>query len=223
MASVLVVEDNERLRMLMAISLRHAGYAVLEAGNGEEALTVLAAAPVSIILLDILMPVMDGFCFLGALQQLDNDIPTLVITASETAEDRRKALALGASDYMVKPVQMEDLILRIDALLHRACMVHSNVITVGAVTLNRDSMTADCGGTTTELPQKEFVLLQLLLSHPEKIFTRRALMHETYGSDNDLAPETVDAHIHSLQAKFDAAESFAIEAVIGLGYRALLK
>lgn len=222
MTTVLLVEDNERLRRLMSISLGHAGYHVLEAGNGEEALAAMDTAPISIIIADIMMPVMDGFTFIETLRDVKNPVPILIITAKETLDDKRRGFALGTDDYMVKPIDMEEMLMRVEALLRRAGIAQNHILTVGSTTLNEDSLTTSCNGAIIVLPQKEFFLLQLLLSYPGKIFTRQALMDEVWGYDNDSDPRTVDVHIRRLREKYEASGDFAIETVRGLGYRAVV-
>lgn len=223
MTSILLVEDNERLRELMAVNLHHARYTVLEADHGAKALEVLEARPVSLIIADILMPVMDGFALIETLRSVKITVPILVITAKESIEDKRKGFGLGADDYMVKPVDMEEMIIRVEALLRRARIAQSHTLTVGSTTLSEDSLTTLCDGDITVLPQKEFFLLQTLLSYPGKIFTRHSLMDEIWGYDNDSDPRTVDVHIRRLREKYDASDDFAIETVRGLGYRAVIK
>lgn len=223
MTPLLLVEDNARLRGLMAVSLRRANYTVLEAGNGEEALDVMEARPISLIIADILMPVMDGFTLIDTLRSVKIVIPILVITARETIEDKRRGFKLGADDYMVKPIDMEEMIIRVEALLRRAVIAQSHTLTVGQTTLNEDSLTTLCGGDVIVLPHKEFFLLQTLLPYPGKIFTRQALMDEIWGYDNDSDPRTVDVHIRRLREKYDESRDFAIETIRGLGYRAVVK
>lgn len=223
MTTILLVEDNERLRRLMTITLRQAGYTVLEAGDGEEALSVLEGTAVSLVIADIMMPVMDGFSLIEALRGANNPVPILVITARETMDDKRRGFGLGADDYLVKPLDMEEMLLHVRALLRRAMIVQNHTLTVGGTTLDEDSLTVSYGGAITVLPQKEFFLLQMLLSYPAKVFTRQALMDEIWGYDNESDPRTVDVHIRRLREKFESSVDFAIETVRGLGYRAVVK
>lgn len=223
MTTILVVEDNDRLRRLMVTSLRHAGYTVLEVPNGQDALDLMEHQTVSLIIADLMMPVMDGFTLIESLRGANNMIPVLIVTAKETLDDKRKGFQTGADDYMVKPLDMEEMLLRVDALLRRSQIAISHLLTVGATSLNEDSLTTVRGSTVTVLPQKEFFLLQLLLSYPGKIFTRQALMDEVWGYDNDSDPRTVDVHIRRLREKFEGNDDFAIETVRGLGYRAVIK
>lgn len=223
MTSILIVEDNERIRELMTVSLRHAGYTVLEADHGEDALAAMETRPVSLIIADILMPVMDGYTFIETLRSVKISTPILVITAKESIEDKRKGFELGADDYMVKPFDMDELILRVEALLRRCMIAQSHTLNVGQTTLNEASLTTLCCGNVMVLPQKEFYLLQTLLSYPGKIFTRQCLMDEIWGYDNDSDPRTVDVHIRRLREKYEASKDFAIETIRGLGYRAVVK
>lgn len=223
MTTILLAEDNDRLRALMAVNLKRAGHAVLEAANGQEALDALDRATVSMIIADIMMPVMDGFALIEALRDAQYEIPVLIITAKEALEDKRKGFSIGADDYMVKPIDMEEMLLRVDALLRRARIAQTHALTVGRTTLNEDSLTTLRDGTVTLLPQKEFYLLQTLLAYPGRIFTRQALMDAIWGYDSDSDPRTVDVHIRRLREKYEGCEDFSLETVRGLGYRAVIK
>lgn len=221
MTSILVVEDNDRLRNLVAVSLSQAGYAVLQADNGEKALQVLQERPAALIIADIMMPVMDGLTLIESLREAGSAVPVLVITAGETLDDKRRGFRVGADDYMVKPIDMEEMLLRVEALLRRAMISQSHTLRVGETTLNEDSLTVVRGGAVAVLPQKEFFLLQKLLAYPGKIFTRQALMDDIWGYDTDSDPRTIDVHIRRLREKFDGNGDFVIETVRGLGYRAV--
>lgn len=220
--TILVVEDNERLRGLMVSTLLRAGYDVREAQDGQAALDVMGQCHVSLIVADIMMPVMDGFELLEALRGANYTLPVLIITAREALDDKRKGFQSGADDYMVKPIAMEEMLLRIEALLRRSQIAQSHMLTVGETCLNQDSLTTVRGRKVTVLPQKEFFLLQLLLSYPGKIFTRQALMDEIWGYDNDSDPRTVDVHISRLRDKFYDTDDFSIETIRGLGYKAVV-
>lgn len=222
MATILLVEDNERLRRLMAATLRHAGYIVLEAGNGQEALDQIARQIASLVVADIMMPVMDGLTLIELLRGTKDVTPVLIITSKETLEDKRKGFVAGADDYMVKPLDMEELLLRVEALLRRAQIVQGHLLQVGKTSLNQNSLTTVRERTVVVLPQKEFFLLQTLLSYPSRIFTRQSLMDAIWGYDNDSDPRTVDVHIKRLREKYEDNEDFRIETVRGLGYRAVI-
>lgn len=223
MALILIAEDNKHLRGLMAVTLQQANFHVLEAGNGEEALDMLDIRPISLIIADLLMPVMDGYALIESLRDVNNSIPILVVSAKETIADKRKVFQLGADDYMVKPIDVEEMIMRVEALLRRAQIAQSHTLKVGETTLNEDSLTSVRDGRIRVLPCKEFFLLQTLLSYPGKIFTRQSLMDAVWGYENESDPRTVDVHIRRLREKYDRSEDFAIETVRGLGYRAVVR
>ena len=222
MTTILIVEDNARLRRMMAMSLSHAGYHVLEAANGVEALDVLERTALSLMIVDLMMPTMDGFTLIEELRGANHNLPVLVITAREALEDKRRGFKTGADDYLVKPVDMEEVLLRVEALLRRSHIAQSHMLKVGATTLDEDSLTTITSGKIIVLPQKEFYLLQKLLSYPGKIFTRQALMDEIWGYDSNSDPRTVDVHIKRLREKYHRNRDFDIETVRGLGYRAVI-
>jgi len=223
MINILIVEDNEQLRKLMSIHLRRAGYSAFEAGNGVEALKVLEDVSIHLIIADIMMPKMDGYELTGELRSAKITIPVLMVTAKETLEDKRKGFKTGVDDYMVKPVDFEEMLLRVEALLRRSNLSSEHILTVGATSLDSDALMVNSGGQSISLPQKEFYLLQLLLSYPQKIFTRQTLMDEIWGYDSETDPRTVDVHIKRLREKFLHSEDFDIETVRGLGYKAVIK
>ncbi len=222
MINVLIVEDNESLRKLMKIHLDRAGYRVFEAADGEEALAVLDKTAIHLIVADIMMPRMDGYELTGELRSAKIRIPILIVTAKESMEDKRTGFKKGADDYMIKPINMEEMLLRVEALLRRSSIVENHILNVGGMTLNQESLTAARGEDIKVLPQKEFFLLQMLLSYPGRIFTRRALMDEIWGYDSETDPRTVDVHIKRLRERFAEYDNFTIETVRGLGYRAVL-
>lgn len=223
MIPILVIEDNHHLRRIMAMHLEHAGFRVLQAEHGRVALDIIRTEPVSIITLDLMMPVMDGFAFLKALQGMDTHIATLVISASGTAADKQLALALGADGYMVKPVEMADMLVHLDLLLHERGLSRPDTVTVGGTALHEDTLTTCCQGVVTHLSQKEFMLLRLLLTHPGRIFTRQSLAARAGDLPQASEVNLVDIRIRRLQHLYQANGDFAIEAVHGLGYRAMLR
>jgi len=220
LVTVLVIEDNIDLRQLIALKLKRSGYDVLCAGNGAEALELLDHNAVHIIIADIVMPVMDGYQFTRAVRETKLDIPIIMVTAREALEDKRQGFHVGADDYMVKPIDIDELILRIEALLRRSHIADERVLRIGDCTISEDSMTVTCNNEIIELRQKEFRLLHMLLSYPGKIFTRHALMDEIWGYDNESDPRTVDVHIKRLREKVADIPYFEIQTVRGLGYRA---
>lgn len=220
MANILVVDDNDNLRQLMKIHLVRAGYQVYDAPDGERALEVLAENPIHLMIVDIMMPQMDGFELTGELRGSNITIPVLMVTARETLEDKRKGFGLGADDYMVKPVDMDEMLLRVEALLRRSKIATERKLVIGETVLNGDAYSIYANGETVTLPQKEFQLLFTLMSYPGKIFSRQALMDEIWGYDTDTDPRTVDVHIKRLRDKFGNVDDFEIVTVRGLGYKA---
>jgi len=188
-----------------------------------EALKVLEDVSIHLIIADIMMPKMDGYELTGELRSAKITIPVLMVTAKETLEDKRKGFKTGVDDYMVKPVDFEEMLLRVEALLRRSNLSSEHILTVGATSLDSDALMVNSGGQSISLPQKEFYLLQLLLSYPQKIFTRQTLMDEIWGYDSETDPRTVDVHIKRLREKFLHSEDFDIETVRGLGYKAVIK
>ena len=223
MINILVVEDNEKLRRLMKINLTHAGYKVLEAENGLAALDVLDQNNVHLMIVDIMMPEMDGYELTQELREAKMTIPILMVTAKETLEDKRKGFGLGADDYMVKPIDMEELLLRIEALLRRSNINAEKKLVMGKTEINEESYTVTFDGKSISIPQKEFGILYLLLSYPGKIFTRQAIMDEIWGYDTETDPRTVDVHIKRLREKFSDSPDFEIDTVRGLGYKGIIK
>lgn len=223
MLKILVVEDNVDLRELMVINLRSAGYNVLEAGNGEEALDVLDHTKVHLLIVDLMMPVMDGFELTEAIREADDDVPILIVTAKDALDDKRKGFRKGADDYMVKPIEMEEMLMRVKALLRRADIASEKVLKVGECVLSEDALTLARGSEMIEFRLKEFQLLHMMLSYPGKIFTRHALMDEIWGYDNESDYRTVDVHIKRLREKVEHIDDFEIQTVRGLGYKVVIK
>lgn len=222
MPNILLVEDNEKLRQLMKINLSRKGYTVFEAADGEEALTVLDETPVHLMIADIMMPKIDGFELTAELRNANYTLPVLMVTAKDALDDKRMGFKSGADDYMVKPVDMEEMILRIEALLRRSKIASEHMLSIGTVVLDQDSLSVQNGNQMIVLPPKEFYLLHKLLSYPSKIFTRQALMDEIWGYDSETDPRTVDVHIKRLREKFSDESAFDIQTVRGLGYRAVI-
>ncbi len=223
MLRILLVEDHTELRQLMRIHLNRAGYEVCEAGDGEVALKLLESTNVHMMIVDIMMPRMDGFELLHALRDARLDTPVLVVTARDSLEDKRAAYSAGADDYMVKPIDMEELLLHVQALLRRARLFYERVVKVGSTMLDEEQLSVSWGTATLTLRQKEFQLLHLLLTYPGKIFTRQALMDEIWGYESETDPRTVDVHIKRLREKLAANPDFRIETVRGLGYKAVMQ
>ena len=221
MFHILVVEDNANTRKLMEAVLLQNGYQPVLACDGVEALEILDKKHIDLIVLDIMMPRMDGYEFTETLRQSGCDLPILMVTAKEKPADKRRGFIIGTDDYMVKPVDEEEMILRIAALLRRSKIVNDHKLTVGRTELDYDALTVTTPAGSSELPKKEFLLLFKLLSYPNKIFTRRQLMDEIWDMDTDSDERTVDVHINRLRDRFRTDNDFDIVTVRGLGYKAV--
>ena len=223
MFHLLVVDDDKNTRLFLTALLEEAGYTVTAASNGEEALEMMDRAHIDLVVLDIMMPKMDGYEFTRLLRESDNNLPILMVSAKQLPADKHKGFAVGTDDYITKPIDDEEFLYRIKALLRRAQIATEHRITVGDVVLDYDSFTVTKGDQMQELPQKEFLLLYKLLSYPGKIFTRIQLMDEIWGADSETGWETVTVHIGRLRRRFEGWEEFTIESVRGLGYKAVKK
>ena len=221
MFHILVVDDDKSTRLLMQTILEAERYTVSLAANGLEALRVLEDQHIDLVVLDVMMPQMDGYEFTRTLRAGQNDLPILMVSAKQMPADIKQGFIAGTDDFMVKPVDEEELLLRIRALLRRARIVSERRITLGAVTLDWDSLTVRRGTEEQLLPQKEFQLLYKLLSYPGRIFTRIELMDEIWGADSDTGWETVTVHIGRLRKRFEGWTEFEIVSVRGLGYKAV--
>ncbi|WP_312642719.1 response regulator transcription factor [Hydrogenoanaerobacterium sp.] len=221
MFHILVVEDEKNLRRLISTCLERAGYRVFACENGVHALEILDCQHIDLMISDIMMPEMDGYELTEGLRQANYDLPILMVTAKETFEDKKIGFELGIDDYMVKPVDMNEMLLRVAALLRRAKIVSEHQMTVGNVKLDYNKLTVTTPEKSVELPKKEFYLLYKLLSYPQQIFTRQQLMDEIWGLDAMSDERTVDVHIKRLREKFDSLEEFDLVTVRGLGYKAV--
>ena len=221
MFHILVVDDDKNTRLLFRAELENAGYTVVTATDGKEALEIMDREHVDLVVLDIMMPNMDGYEFTRLLRESQNNLPILMVSAKQLPADKHKGFMVGTDDYMTKPIDGEEMVYRIRALLRRAKIVSERKIQVGGVVLDYDSMTVSKGDTIYELPQKEFLLLYKLLSYPGKIFTRIQLMDEIWGAETNTGWETVTVHIGRLRKRFENYPEFSIESVRGLGYKAV--
>lgn len=221
MFHILVVEDNANTRRLMEAVLLQHGYQPILASDGVEALEVLDKKHVDLILLDIMMPRMDGYEFTQTLRESGCDLPILMVTAREKPADKHRGFQIGTDDYMVKPVDEEEMILRIAALLRRSRIANEHRLTVGQTVLDYDQLSVAAPEGQFVLPKKEFQLLFKLLSYPGKIFTRRQLMDEIWDMDSETDERTVDVHINRLRDHFRTSPDFEIVTVRGLGYKAV--
>ncbi len=223
MFSILVCEDDRNIRRLICEYLSQEGYTVIESENGSEALEVFSEKHIDLLITDIMMPELDGFGLVREIRKTGVEIPVLIITAKASTEDKKTGFGCGADDYMVKPIDMEELLLRVAALLRRAKAVSDRKLVIGSTVLDYDNYTAVSDGETISLTNKEFLMLFKLLSQSNRIFTRTQLMDEIWGYDSDSTERTVDVHISHLREKFGNSEDFKIVTVKGLGYKAVRK
>lgn len=223
MFQIMVVDDDKNTRTLLKAVLEAENYTVHTAENGEDALAVMDANHIDLVVLDIMMPKMDGYEFTRALRESNNNLPILMVSAKQLPSDKKHGFLVGTDDYMTKPIDEEEMLWRIKALLRRARIANERRIVVGNVVLDYDSLTVTRNGEVQELPQKEFMLLYKLLSYPGKIFTRIQLMDEIWGADSETGWETVTVHIGRLRKRFEGWNEFEIVSVRGLGYKAVKK
>ena len=223
MFQILVVDDDKNTRMLLNAVLQAENYTVFTAENGEDALGVMDREHIDLVVLDIMMPKMDGYAFTKLLRENNNNLPILMVSAKQLPADKQKGFLVGTDDYMTKPIDEVEMLLRIKALLRRARIASEHRIVVGDVVLDYDALTVTRNGDVQELPQKEFMLLYKLLSYPGKIFTRIQLMDEIWGMESDTGWETVTVHIGRLRKRFEGWPEFEIVSVRGLGYKAVKK
>ena len=222
MFQVLVVEDDASLRKLMSAALKQNGYEPFVAEDGLKALEILDRTNIDLIISDIMMPNMDGYELTSQLRRANYDLPILMVTAKESFEDKQKGFMSGTDDYMVKPIDVNEMVLRVGALLRRARMASEHSLVVGSCVLDYDAQSVKFGaGQAETIPQKEFMLLFKLLSYPNKIFTRRQLLDELWGMEKDVDERTVDVHIKRLRERYKGNPNFDIITVRGLGYKAV--
>ncbi len=222
MFNILVVEDDKNLRKLITTCLKREQYNTYEATNGVEALDVLDKNYIDLIVTDIMMPKMDGYELTRELRTSNYNTPILLITAKSTIKDKKEGFFVGADDYMVKPIDIEELSLRVKALLKRASLTAEKKIKIGKLVLNYDQLSVIREDKSYILAQKEFYLLYKLLSNPNKIFTRQELMEEIWGLENDSDYRTVDVHIKRIREKLVELNEFEIVTVRGIGYKSII-
>ncbi len=223
MFTILVAEDNRNTARLMEVVLSQNGYQSVWARDGVEALDLLDKTHIDLILLDIMMPKMDGYEFTKILRESGSKIPILMVTAKDTPDDIHKGFLTGTDDYMTKPVDEFEMILRIQALLRRAQIAADRELVIGSSKLIYDSFSVIYRSEEVTLPKKEFQLLFKLLSFPNKTFTRTQLMEEFWDVDSQSEERTVDVHINRLRERFKDNPDFEIITVRGLGYKAIRK
>ena len=222
MFNILVVEDDKNLRKLITTYLQRNKYNTYEATNGEEALNVLDQSYIDLIVSDIMMPKMDGYELIKSLREAKYDVPILIITAKSEIEDKKEGFLLGADDYMVKPIDIEEMLLRIQVLLRRSKSASEKKIQIGDLLLNYNQLSVIKKDKVYYLAQKEFYLLYKLLSTPNTIFTRQELIEEVWGLESDSDYRTVDVHIKRIREKMKDVDEFEIVTIRGIGYKAII-
>lgn len=223
MFHILVVEDDKNTRRLMDAVLRQESYIPILAEDAQQALDLLERQHIDLMITDIMMPGMDGYTLTEQLRASNYTFPILMVTAKETIRDKRRGFIVGTDDYMVKPIDEEEMLLRVKALLRRAQIVSERKLSIGEVTLHYDAMMVSRGAERVTLPQKEFLLLYKLLSYPDVIFTRMQLMDEIWGYDSQTDDHTVSVHMGRLRDRFADWPEFDLVTVRGLGYKAVKK
>lgn len=219
MFRILIAEDDKELRQLFQHVLMKNGYAVTGVADGKEALDAIDKGYYDLIISDIMMPVMDGYELVSSLRQAGINTPVMMITAKDAFDDMRLGFLSGTDDYMVKPVNVNEMVLRVGALLRRAQMINERRQTIGNTILECDSLTVTCNGESMVLPQKEFMLLYKMASFPGRIFTRQQLMDDIWGYESDSDTHTVDVHIGRLRDRFRDNPDFKIVTMRGVGYK----
>ncbi len=223
MFNIMVVEDDIQMRRLLCTVLTKNGYNAIGAENGTAALEILDKEIVDLIISDIMMPEMDGYELTSQLRDAGFNMPILMITAREDFESKQKGFSLGSDDYMVKPIDVNEMVLRVGALLRRAKISNEHKIICGNTQLDYDALSVKWEDRTSVLPQKEFYLLYKLISYPNRIFTRQQLMDEIWGMESESDARTVDVHINRLRERFKENKDFEIMTVRGLGYKVVRK
>lgn len=221
--NILLVDDNEKIRKLIEIYLKRKGYHVWHAENGAEAIALLDTTTVDLIIADIMMPEMDGYQLTKELRDASFNMPILMVTAKDSFPDKKMGFDLGADDYMTKPLDAEELILRVKALLRRSKISNEKQITIGKIVVDYESLEVRTPLETIVLPKKEFYLLYKLLSYPKRIFTRQELMEDIWGLESEADERTIDVHIKRLREKLGEFNAIEIVTIRGLGYKGVIK
>jgi DNA-binding response OmpR family regulator len=219
MPKILIAEDDRELRHLFSRVLQKNGYDTVCASNGKDAFDAAGKEFFDLIISDIMMPKMDGYALISALREAGNLTPIMIISAKGDLDDMREGYSLGADDYMVKPINVNEMVLKVAAQLRRADMMREHKLTLGQTVLEIDTLTVRCGEDTQILPQKEFLLLYKMASEIGKIFTRVDLMQLVWGYENETDTHTVDVHIARLRERFKSSPDFKIETIRGVGYK----
>ena len=222
MITILVVEDDSELLDLFSLVLKKSGYETCRAQDGQQALDILGSQDVDLMVCDVMMPGMDGFELVRETRAQGMDLPVLIVTAKGELADKREGFGAGVDDYMVKPVDVHELVWRVEALLRRVHKTADAKLEVGSTTLDAESLTVTWEGGEETLPQKEFRLLFKLLSSPGRIFTRQQLMDDVWGLEAEVDSHTLDVHISRLRERFRDDADFEIVTVRGLGYKGVV-
>lgn len=223
MFNILVVEDNKEIRELFCTVLQENGFRAFSANDGMEAFDVLEKNYIDLIISDIMMPNFDGYELIKHLRVTQSTVPVLMITAKGASADKKEAFRLGADDYMVKPIDVDEMVWRVEALLRRSNMISQRTVSIGSTVFDFDTLTATSDTDVIELPQKEFLLMFKLIASPGRIFTRIQLMNEVWGVDSENDTHTLDVHISRLRERFKNNRDFEIVTVRGLGYKVVKK
>ncbi len=221
MFTVLIVEDDKNLRKLMNIKLKAEGYSTLLAENGKEAYDKLFSNHVDIVLVDAMMPIMDGYEFIRQARESGNAVPAIMITARGSITDKERGFSVGVDDYMVKPIDFSEMSLRIKAVLRRAKIVSERKISVGSTVLDYDTLTVYNGEAKVSLTKKEFGILYKLLSYPERSFSKTALFEEFWSWDSDTEEDIVKVYVNRIRNKIEPFSNIDVETVRGIGYRGI--
>lgn len=222
MAVLLIVEDNKNTQLLTAARLKPYFHVVC-ANDGLEALDILYAQHIDLLIVDVMMPNMDGYELVGRLRSEGNNTPVLLLTAKQSFEDKRQGFTSGSDDYMTKPVDYDELLLRVSALLRRAQISAERRIEIGRLRVDATAYSVKRGEEELTLPKREFDLLYKFLSYPGKIFTKNQLLDEVWGLEADVTEDTIKTHINRLRNRFKDCEEFEIVTIKGLGYKAETK
>ena len=223
MFRILVVEDDKDLNKSVCSFLNHSGYETTGCLNATDAYDAMYETMFDLIVSDIMMPGVDGFEFAQNVRALNQEIPILFMTARDDIASKQRGFRIGVDDYMVKPIDLDELFLRIGALLRRAKIASSRKLEVGSFVMDADEFIAELDGEEISLTKREFNILYKLLSYPKKTFTRQQLMDEFWDADTETAPRAVDVYMTKLRGKLAACEDFEIKTVHGLGYKAVIK
>lgn len=223
MPNILVVEDDIALNKLICKVLEKAGHIVYPTKDGVDALGKLETTHIDLIVTDIMMPNMDGYELIENIRSVDSSMPILFVTARSSFNDKLRGFNLGVDDYMVKPIDINELTLRVNALLRRSKIANERRLVIGSTVLDSEAYSVAVNNVTVTLPQKEFLLLFKLLSYPDRVFTRFEIMEEIWGYESESDEKTINVHISKLRSRYEDNRDFSIETVRGIGYKAVLK